>query len=62
MPSTIKEGEVVLTVGISPDLRKRVRLAALAEDRTFKEALAEALTEWLRKHEQRPLRKRRGGR
>lgn len=58
MPTTVKAGEVALTVGIDPDLRHRVRLAALGEQRTLKEAVTEALEQWLKQHEPRPRRRR----
>ncbi len=58
MPSTVKTGEVILTVGIDPKLRHRVRLAALTEEKSLKDAVNEALSEWLRRHEKKPRRRR----
>ena len=51
MPTTVKTEEVVLTVGIDPELRHRVRVAALIESKSLKDAVTEALSEWLQGRE-----------
>jgi hypothetical protein len=48
MPTSKGAGEVLVTVAVEEKLKNAVRSQALLHGKTFKQALDEALREWLR--------------
>lgn len=48
MPTSKSEGEVLITVAVPERLKNEVRAEAALRGVTFKQALGEALTAWLR--------------
>jgi len=49
MPTSKAAGEVLVTVAVDEKLKNAVRSQAVLQGRTFKQALDEALRDWLRK-------------
>jgi len=48
MPTSKAAGEVLVTVAVDEKLKNTVRSQAALQGKTFKQALDEALREWLR--------------
>jgi hypothetical protein len=48
MPTSRAAGEVLVTVAVEEKLKNAVRSQALLQGKTFKQAIDEALREWLR--------------
>ncbi len=49
MPTSKAAGEVLVTVAVDEKLKNMVRSQAVLQRKTFKQALDEALRDWLRK-------------